>query len=908
MVKDKIKSLVRQLFSDSKFKYLLIAIVIISYVQILFMQPWQDDNALFFKVSHVNENAGYFGAGPIGEGAYKYSATLFILIYKLFGFNPLYYFGLALLMYIFASLVVYVVFSEILGETSGKLSSIIYAGGYIVSDGVWRLANSVTTSISVILALLTFLFYWRYYKNRQVKWYLFALIAFWGGLEFSMSRFHYFVVVVFAFELIFLAFEKGPKSLMGSLIRVIPFYYLFSTRILGGDARIGGVSEYIRTVASGNLAYTYGFISSVGNLFIPDWITTNLFGFQKWLSGRYTFDLPLASLIMYILSPIVIYLLVRKKPKKLPLFIFFSILLYFWFSLSGKIYATPLINPNDMAVFISQLGGLFIIFTFIILYTVVKIRKPVLFLFIWFLANIAAYSAVNPYLAFSSADRYLFHSFLPLVGIVSIFYSIFPKNRLGAVGKVTIILITIGNLFFNIRSQTSILSSRSQPTKKFYTDLKLLLPSIGKRDILYFDTGGSGRFKFNDAISAAMMPNSTSFAWRYGLDRYDFELFNDFGDLKGYLSDHSVKPGEIHTFFYDGKNIIDTSKEFVSLGSNNTNIPADFEFSTSKLVLSNFSTYFNLNNIESELILNTQLYSVVPPKVSVELSCRPIASDQINFPFSYREPLGKTNTDKDELNAAMLYNSEKLNVKNNYKVTTRSDWRERVSGNLIDGDTSTAWQADRVEWQEANEYITIENLRRSKIARIVFVNSYSSQSPTEYEVLSSDNFDNWKQIVKVSSLKRYKDGELIILKIPNDDSRFLRVRFTKTLNGDSPAFSEMWVLTNALDKLDIIKAENFINSPFSWVVSKEVYGDLINQFKNTVEIKLLWKNEKEVIWQSSNQATNDVRCDGLFRTYAFPTEAGGIRLSSLKLQSNKVPVSIDINRVFVDYSGFLKKN
>src|SRR5437762_3518169 len=45
---------------------LLVVIVLISYGQILWMQPWQDDNALMFKLNHIEDAAGFLGKGLIG--------------------------------------------------------------------------------------------------------------------------------------------------------------------------------------------------------------------------------------------------------------------------------------------------------------------------------------------------------------------------------------------------------------------------------------------------------------------------------------------------------------------------------------------------------------------------------------------------------------------------------------------------------------------------------------------------------------------------------------------------------------------------------------------------------------------------------------------------------------------------
>ena len=79
-------------------------VVLFSYGLMVFMFPWEDDHTLMFKLANIEGKAGYFGAGPFGEGAYKYIVTPYILVYKIFGpWAPAYY-GFALLFYFLATL------------------------------------------------------------------------------------------------------------------------------------------------------------------------------------------------------------------------------------------------------------------------------------------------------------------------------------------------------------------------------------------------------------------------------------------------------------------------------------------------------------------------------------------------------------------------------------------------------------------------------------------------------------------------------------------------------------------------------------------------------------------------------------------------------------------------------------
>ncbi|MFH1827132.1 MAG: hypothetical protein ABH812_01705, partial [bacterium] len=99
---------------------ILLFILIVSYGQILFMVPWQDDNAIFFKLAHIQESAGYLGKGVFGEGPYKYTAFFYYPSYLMFGYSTFYYFALGFLTYFLSTLVLYKVIAKVIGEKFGK--------------------------------------------------------------------------------------------------------------------------------------------------------------------------------------------------------------------------------------------------------------------------------------------------------------------------------------------------------------------------------------------------------------------------------------------------------------------------------------------------------------------------------------------------------------------------------------------------------------------------------------------------------------------------------------------------------------------------------------------------------------------------------------------------------------------
>lgn len=258
-------------FFQNKYPLFLFIVVLVSYGQMLFMFPWQDDHTIFFKLEHIADKAGFFGYGPIGQGGYKYIITPHLLISKLFGFNiPIYYlFGI--IFYFLAAFTIYKVISVVVDKKSGRIAGFLFACGFIASDGFVRIFNSIATSSSVILISLLTLGYWKFYKTNKIRWYFSAILFYLMATEFIKIRTHYLIAAVIFFEIIFLAFRKFPRSIITSIIRLIPFasifYYFF---ILYADSRTSEVKDFILGILKGDLYLLYGWISSIGHIVFPD--------------------------------------------------------------------------------------------------------------------------------------------------------------------------------------------------------------------------------------------------------------------------------------------------------------------------------------------------------------------------------------------------------------------------------------------------------------------------------------------------------------------------------------------------------------------------------------------------------------------------------------------------------------
>lgn len=341
-------------------KLFLMVLVFVSYGQLLQMFPWQDDHALFFKLGNIAGPAGYLGSGIFGQGAYKYTAAFYYPIYLLFGYKTTYYFLLSLIFYVFATLTIYKVFSEVINKKAGIIASFIFACGYVAADGFTRLYNSVGTSLSIILLNLILLFYWRFYKGKGYRWYFLSAASYLLAAEMIRYRTHYVVAVVILFELLFLTFRKATKSIISSIVRMLPFLYIFYRYFVSSsDSRSAQVKELLVSVLHGNFYKLYSFFSSLGNLVVPDWLTRAVF---------------------------------KHLPK-------FAHLVF------GRIFLNPNLNLGSYEKFV-VLVGLSAFTLSLILFFKLKGQERKLYLFftIWAMLNIASYAAYQPTVAYETTN------------------------------------------------------------------------------------------------------------------------------------------------------------------------------------------------------------------------------------------------------------------------------------------------------------------------------------------------------------------------------------------------------------------------------------------------------------------------------------------------------------------------
>ncbi len=857
------------IFLNKHYIVFLFLVLSVSYGQILRMYVWQDDNALFFKLAHLEGRAGYLGAGPLGDGPYKYTAAFYIPIYKLFGFNTTPYFIFTFLFYFLATLVIYKIISKIWSIKAGKIASAIYASGYIASDGYIRLFNSIITSLSVIFLSLLTLGYVKFIKTEKIKWYLLSLFSFWGALEFARARTHYLIAIIILFEIINIKTHFHLKKIIPALLRLLPFVFLFYRYFVqNADQRSGQVKSFLVSLLKGEWHLLYGFFSSLGNLLFPDWISRYLA--HKALSGM-TWIMALGVLLIFT------HLVLKKRNKYLK-YCFFTILIT-WTFISQKIFIHPLLDITKENMFVAYLGGVGLIFLSEVWLIMPKYKLIYGLFFAWFVLNIAAYSAYSPTVVYESVNRYFAHSIFALSILFGLIAISIPKYK--ALIFSIIAIYFMGNLLNAYSYQNRIIQERSDPAREFYRQLKEYVPVLDKGDIFYFDVADNARGYFQDSFSVAQMPETTAIAWRYGVDRYDLKMFTEFSKLQEELAKSPNNLGKLHAFNYSKSGLVNVTDDIKKAYAGDIVVNA---FIINKVIADNGEVSFNINP-----------KTITPLTVEVTIQ----ASPKIDLMYPFGTKMGGIWEDKYQQKIAIDYKRYIEEELPNFKYSASSSWQDRVPENAQDNDPNTLWQADRIKWNTKKEaYLQVELPKTAEINRIEWMNAYGSYTPQEYQIQVSQDNQKWQTVSEVHEFKgRIEPNTSQIVKFDNVKAKYIRMYFTKTLNNDSPAISLFYPLPSNLAKLNLQDAKEYLANPYRYIESNSDFQKTLASFSSKGLMQILWLTNKSAEFKTNTNSQLQVYFDNKIHTYKIVIPSGGTELSRLQFRNIQIPGNLNIIEV-----------
>ncbi len=888
---------------------LLFFVTVASFGQIINMNFYQDDNALIFKFTHLNERAGNLGLGIFGQGAYKYTLTPYLPIFHMFGYDPRPYYIFALMFIVISVYVTYIFFLDFLKDRiKAFLASFLYAAGYIGSDGLIRIFNSVLTSLSLIFASLTIYFYHLYYKKRQIKWYILSVLLYFGLVNIGVIRAHYFISLIIAFEVIFFLIKKFDSfsqfltALGYSILRLIPFIILFYRFVyLELDARSNTGSEFLSGILRGDFYYTFSFFTSLGNMLLSNQVFPLFIGliqhvFHFVLIPKYLivfFGLSLALLI----STFYRNKLLNFKFGALILFASVIILL-----LARKIFSVNqlLLDVNNA---ISLFTGIYFLILSFILIKILPNKKYSLFLLVWILANLIPYSLYLPLSPLKSDDRYLTHSFLPLAGLLALWSIELYKKFKGKLRLVPILVFfSLGfiNLFSAVKWHSEIITQRSIPTERFFSELKNYYPVLFKNSLLYFYIPDklNARLYYDANFGVGQMPDETAIAWRYNLDRYDLSIVNSFSDLKKQIKEKNIPIDHVYTFIADPEELVDTTQKtryLLQKGSlREDKIDLD---SDTNLNISPTETTFNIKPLDIDI---KEAYSLTDIKLTLSIIAEPLSIDRLNFPIKNINASQQISDDTKDL--AFKYRNWQQAFLKDSSISATDTWGEHEAKLAIDNNLETYWQGDRIKWQKGQSSITINLNQTTDIGGIVYRNGPSSLSPTKFEILVSVDGNSFQKVADVT--KFYTDqisyNNPQIVNFNATMAKYIRLNFIQTSSNDSPAISEITVVPAEFNNIDYQKVNDFLLSPFSFVNSTDEWKKLMNNVESIGSVQFSWLTDGSSKFKSSPNSIFNLSYDGLYHNIDIRIPADGQYLKTVRILPLGIPGKVYLKNIKIE--------
>lgn len=860
---------------DRRFNLFILLVLIVSWGQMLFMYVWKDDNAIFFKFTHLAEPAGYLGRGLWGEGPYKLSVAPYWFVYKLFGYDSTFPFYLfALVFYVLATVCVYFFVKKVFTRREAQVASFLFASGYIASEGFYWLASSWILSVSIFLTLLFVCFYYLFVTKSLYRYYWLGLLFYFLSVFLTPVRVHYTIALVVLLEILFrVRFKVG--SILSMIGRVSPFFVIFYTNyVVSADSRTATLGELFAELFKGNLYMLYSFFGTVGNMIIPDkgWnIIFNLFT-----------KIRLPQSLLYLVISIVgvsllVFFLNIKRKIGYAVYGLFMAATVIWYFLSYKISHYPQVSSAGGAPIIIFAGGVFLLLILFLTLLQVQGRKHLIFFYLWFLMSMFVYTAYIPTSVYATIDRYLGHTFIALISLLITLSYILHRYKTKQRAQIFITILILwgsANMYFSFINQSAVVKNISNPAKNFYDDLKVQLPTISKDQVIYIDIASDSRSAYSAAFSVGQMPETTALAWRYNLDRYDFTLVNTYEDFVKNRTSNQL----FSSFVFKNQKLINTTNDMQAL--------SDKEITISD---------WNLTEVKNEnaylIELTDPISSLLPVNIELVLSTSP------------KKIVSNTNSNtKSIFNEGIDYIAAYQKYTQKARYTSSSEWQERKLSNISDNNRDTAWQPDRILWHEMKESVTIDLNGKETIDRIAMINGFEQNSPTEFTIQHSQDGKAWESVYEYKNNQRLTSNVIYEFSFSPVLTRYLRVIFKQSLNDDSPGITELWAIPATFKGISATELERFRNTPFGSIQNDDQLSQYLRSVNNIVGVSYSWLKDDDRIYQTSGTAISTLNAQSSNARLNISIPAGGLKTYSIKLQSFSVPLEVTIKSVKLHYS------
>ncbi len=859
----------------------LTLIVLISNGQTMRMYFWQDDSALMFKLQHIQEAAGSFGAGPFGDGPYKYLMTPFIPFFPLFGLNPTGYFVVGWMIYLIMTLIFYYFAESVFqNKKHALMASALFGAGYIGSDSLFRIINSWQTDIGVILALLCFWMQVKSIHKRSWKYYGASLFFFWTAIEFIYIRSHSLIFPIFFIDLLFLSYPY-TKKFVTILLRQLPYFILFYIYyIKGATPGSNSLTSFTKDIIFENHALVMSLFATIGNLSVPSyWQQT----FLQQFSGNPQHFLLLTFSILLIFSGIYW----KSNKKIIPIFIALLFLAYLF---NRSIYHQNLIWYRTADVYFAGSIGLYsTLFIFYMSYLLWKTHRTLsyslLLGFIILESQIFGYQANGHNVIFDTTQRYLIHSLIGyalLFGTLCVAFYLNLNKRWNyqwnwSIGVAPLVLLVLSNLYLSVHYQYQFVRDKSIPAFHFYQQLQQEIKTLPKGAHVYFDIQDEGFVinQFNNFFQVGSMPETTALAIYFHVDRDDLWISPSFDDLLARLKQGKTSIDKVYTFYYSRQGLINTTDQ------TRTSLAGDRPVDINNLTL-------------SSPIIDQAEVTILPDQ-------------QLKFPYTDpKAPQDKLNKFKDSNTfenkiMAIDYLLARQSYYQTASASSLSSWKYSEIPYILDDDDQTHWIGHRIYWNDNHHDQFQLDLGSIKLVdRFIWTNGHNAVTPLNYSISSSGDGKNWTSLIQVKNGKEKLSNQRIIEQFPETSMQYIRMDINETLANDSPAFSEVEAVESQYKDVDLEYAAFVKDHPFTNIQNQQQYQIVLDKIQPLLKISLTWTSDKGPTLYSKS-----LPLESLYTTdkYAFVLDPGGTILKTKSITIKNAPVSILVNKEQLHYAS-----
>lgn len=853
---------------------LLFVVSFIAYFQTLWMYFWIDDNALIYKLQHINTYSGYWGKGIFGEGPYRHIIDQFVPFYPLFKINPTPYFAVGIILYFLAALTVYFFISLVSkNRILAAIGGIIFASGYVGSESLFGITNSWQTSRGIITALLTFMSFYKFIKTRNSLFYLFSIVLFFFSLDTAYVRAHGLIFSIFFFDLLFWPAVYSKKFFVGLFIRQLPFfvihYYVYLSS-LGYAKRFEILHLLQEIIIEGKYYLIFIPMQNVGNLFIPDKITLILDQLvSQYIHIPSAFSTTAAfSGILFIILLLTIILKFRKKENFLVRLAIFSA--------------------------------------------------------VWIIGNIVVFFLRETSLILQTTHRYLTYSFVGLSIFWALIILLLTRNlehykKLVVISLTTFIVAIY--LALGLSYQYSFNERRSIPARKFFSDFQRAIPNIPKGAVIFFDVANSQKVKNEyNSFFGGMFSEAGNLAILGYVEDYtsDFLVTYDFNELMKLLKEDKTNLDKVYSFYYGEDRLVDTSSQVRELLVQGKTLPISASNFSSNTPFTTFG-----NTLTTETLFNesngktsgeSPVITIVPPEdtsslvpVRLAFSMRVSPKNPL-LPYKSGEQIFQI--DKEKKVRIFSYLSSQGNFRKNAVVTSASFWKEQKPKLAFDGRLETAWRGHRGYWDDIArgntnniEYFNVDFKKVLTVSQIMWVSAQRPLVPTHYRILASLDGKLWELVKEVTGGTTLPEGTVVIDSFPPKTARFVKMEILKTYGNDGPELKEFEVIESKFADLDKGLVEHVKNKPFASIETEDEYFDALEFIKKNAKVRFWWMSDAESSQDPNKYIDMSLMVDGEFHEYKIDLPASGQYWTRFSLEGFNFPSEIIISEIKLIYQS-----